>query len=114
MPRVYTPPARVRLRGTTRQAAWANTVRAPLLNEVDAIRDATVARLRGSTVTAEEAMGYEAILVAADGLAREDRAAWWIDHRGHSAFSLLLERTAGAVDRLQRTAAAAPSPEAGA
>jgi len=114
MPRVYTPPARSRLRGTTRQAAWATTIREPLLSEVDSIRDATKARLRGAAVTTEEAAGYEAILVAADGLAREDRAAWWIDHRGHSAYSLLLERTAGAVDRLAHAAATASSPEAGA
>lgn len=90
------PLAPARLRGSDRQVAWALRVRAALLPDVHAIRDGAAARLRSTQVAATEAEGYAAIVEAADALIAEERAAWWIDMRGHSGHSLVQQRVESA------------------
>lgn len=89
------PLAPPRLRGSDPQVRWALRIRARLLPDIHALRDGAASRLRGRLSEAE-AEGYSAIVEAADTVIAEERAAWWIDRRGHNAHGLVQERVEAA------------------
>ena len=85
------PAATAHLQGTPKQVAFALNVRGTLLPEIDQMRDEVAHRLKYGIVAEDDEPGLQAIVRAADCVARVDRADWWIAQRGRSVHSILAE-----------------------
>ncbi|OPY01467.1 MAG: hypothetical protein A4E60_01704 [Syntrophorhabdus sp. PtaB.Bin047] len=70
------------LSGTDRQIAWAQTLRAKILIELDQDKDYMVGRLRTGANEAYRGdgalQGWQQFI---DDLTKKTSASWWIDHR---------------------------------
>lgn len=78
------------LTGTEKQVAWAERIRAEMMDKVAQQREAFVKMGRVQKVSdekmAEELAKFDA---ATEPLKAKTDAAWWIDRRSHTAFQAM-------------------------
>jgi len=67
--------------GSTKQRAWARRVKANALRIADSLMEQSAELLAPATATPEQLRLMGALSMVHDELGREDRTAWWIDHR---------------------------------
>lgn len=70
------------LTGSEKQVAWAETVRADLLAQVDA----TIAKMDAANPNPDDKgrAVREQVIAARERMSRQTSAAWWLDHRSDS------------------------------